>query len=139
MKSIGVNRVIIVVKDIEEARERYSSLLGISFWDAGAREDFGLHAMVSWDGGVELISPLKADSAVARFLAQHGESVYAVAFSVPDIKEAETAVRAKGLRIVGTVDRDESGTFKFFKELIMHPADTRTGRVSIILVQTEPK
>ncbi|MCX5999334.1 MAG: VOC family protein [Chloroflexi bacterium] len=139
MKSMGVNRVVIAVKDIKEAGERYSNLLGVTFWDAGAREDFGLHALVSWDGGVELIMPLKPDGAVARFLAQYGEAVYAVAFRVADIKETETSVKSKGMRIVGTVDKDESGTYKFFKELIMHPADTRTGKVSVILVQADPK
>lgn len=139
MKSLGINRVVYVVEDIREAEKRYGSLLGVEFWDAGRREDFGLHALVSWDGGVELVMPLSPNTPAGKFLAQNGESVYAVAYAVADINEAEKTLKSKGMRIVGTVDEDESHTYKFFKELIMHPADTRTGRQSVIFVQADPK
>ena len=64
----GVNRVVIVVKDIERASQLFSELLGTTFYDAGVVDRFGVKAMVSWEGGLELISPATEDSDAARFL-----------------------------------------------------------------------
>ena len=137
MKAKGVNRVLIAVRDVEEASKRYSSLLGIRFWDAGVQEDFGVRAMVSWEGGVELIAPLDTDSRVARFLEKNGESIYGVAFNVTDIDRAVTAARQKGIRITHTIDQDQSGKFKLFKEVCLHPA--YTDGIFMLLVQSQSK
>ena len=137
MKAKGVNRVIIAVKDIDEATKRYSDLLGISFWDAGIQEEYGVHASISWEGGLELIMPLDSNSAIAKYLDRHGEGLYGVAFKVTDIDRAATAAKDKNVRITGEIDEDQSGRFHMYRELVLHPADT--GGILMLLVQTKPK
>ena len=72
----GVNRVVIVVKDIVRAGRLFSELLGAKFYDAGIVDRFGVKAMVSWDGGIEIISPVTEDSEAARFLSVQGQNSY---------------------------------------------------------------
>ena len=135
MKTGGVDRVVIVVRDIEKASKSYSELLGISFWDAGVREDFGVRAMVSWDGGIELISPTDANSEAARFLEKRGEGLFGVIFKVSDIGEARARAEEKGFCVTGEVDCGLPAGFKVFKEITLHPEDTHG--IVVALVQSE--
>ncbi len=137
MKTEGIHRVLIVVKDLEKAAERYSELLGISFWDPGVDEKFGVRARVSWDGGVELISPIDEQSAAAPFFEEKGEGVIGVAFKVRDVEEAGAEAEAKGFRVTNQIDFGSPGIWKVFKEVFLHQGDTN--EVPIILVQSERK
>ena len=42
----GINRVVIVVKDIEKAGKLFSELLGAKFYDGGVVDKFGVRALV---------------------------------------------------------------------------------------------
>ncbi len=137
MKAKGINRVIIAVRDIDEAMKRYSDLLGLSFWDAGIQEKWSVHARISWEGGLELVMPLDSKSPIAKFLDKHGEGLFAVAFNVTDIDRATATARNKGIRVTDDIDRDESGIFQMFREMVLHPRDT--GGIQMLLVQTKPK
>ena len=50
---------------------------------------------------VELISPLGESGFLHDFLAKRGEGVHHLTFLVADLKEAVTAARAAGYRVVG--------------------------------------
>ena len=132
---MGVDRVVIAVRDIEAAAKRYSELLGVSFWDGGVRSDYGLRAMVSWDGGIELISPIDNNSMVARFIDKKGEGLFGVIFRVSDIEESRARAEAKGFRVTGDVDTGLPDGFKVFKEINLHPKDTYG--IPTTLVQSE--
>ena len=60
-----------------------------------------------------------------------------MALNVVDIDKAVSTARKKGIRITGTVDREQSGRFKLFREVFLHPSDT--GGVFVLLVQSEVK
>lgn len=124
MQTKGIARVVIAVRDIDTAAKRYSELLDISFWDGGIRDDYGLRAMVSWDGGIELISPTDANSMVAKFLDKRGEGLFGVIFKVGDIEEARARAEDKGFRVMGEVNSGLPDGFKVFKEITLHPKDT---------------
>lgn len=132
---MGVDRVVIAVRDIEVAAKRYSELLGISFWDGGVRSDYGLRAMVSWDGGIELISPVDNNSMVARFIEERGEGLFGVIFKVGDLEEARARAKAKGFRVTGDVETGLPDGFKVFKEINLHSKDTYG--IPTTLVQSE--
>jgi 4-hydroxyphenylpyruvate dioxygenase-like putative hemolysin len=65
-------------------------------------EELGVQVTLDWAGGVELISPLDTEagrnSAVAEFLATHGDGVYSVVLRVADIATAEEVAARYGAR-----------------------------------------
>jgi methylmalonyl-CoA/ethylmalonyl-CoA epimerase len=135
MKTLGLDRVVIVVKDLDKAAKRYSELLGTSFWDAGVQEKQGVRAMVSWDGQIELMSPVSAQSGAAIFLEKKGEGVFGVAWKVKDIDEAAAQMTKKGFQIMERFDFPDAPGFKLFKEIVLHPKETNG--IFPILVQSE--
>jgi len=120
----GVNRVVIAVKDIERASRIFSELLGGRFYDAGVVDKYGVRAMVSWDEGIELISPITEDSQAARFLREKGEGLYNVIFNVDDVDKAATRAKALGIRITETIELNQPDLFNKFKEIVLAPEDT---------------
>lgn len=143
MKREGISHVVVVVKDIEKAVKLYSELFGISFQDvSGVEPEHGVRAMVSWEGGIEICSPINTKADIARelatFLEKRGEGVIAVAFNVKDIEEAATMAVKKGIRITrrNDVGKDKVEGFKWVREVHLDPADTHG--VYIALFQKEP-
>jgi LAO/AO transport system kinase len=85
-------------------------------------ETFGVHAEPPLDvvshgarvrfvrlgrGDIEVLEPLGADSAVARFLARRGPGLHHVAVEVDDIERALARLQARGVRLVD--DRPRPG------------------------------
>ncbi len=131
----GVNRVVIVVKDIEKAGKLFSELLGARFYDGGIVDRFGIRAMVSWDGGLELISPVTEDSDAARFLRERGEGVYTVIFNVNNADQAASRAKALGVRQTGVIEFDQHPVFKKFKEILLAPEDTCGAFVALAQIE----
>ncbi|MDR3656394.1 MAG: hypothetical protein P4L48_12205 [Mycobacterium sp.] len=77
----------------------FFSELGFSF-ATFKLEDLGLQVRLDWAGGVELVTPLATEaghtSAVAEFLARHGDGAYSVALRVADITTAEEVAARYG-------------------------------------------
>jgi 4-hydroxyphenylpyruvate dioxygenase-like putative hemolysin len=133
----GINRVVIVVKDIEKASKLYSGLLGVKFHDAGVVDRFGVRAMLSWEAGIELVSPTTSKGDVASFMKKNGEGIYAVVFNVDDADQAAERARALGVRIKDTIEMSQSPAFNKFKELLLDQEDTHGA--FILLGQIEMK
>jgi len=133
----GVNRVVIVVKDIEKAGKLFSELLGIRLVDHGVVQDMGIRAMLSWDGGIELVSPITSDSDVAGFLSEKGEGVYAVVFNVDNADKAADRAKKLGVKMRGTIELGEKEGFRKFKEILLDPEDTHS--VFTLLAEIERK
>ncbi|MEK6986518.1 MAG: VOC family protein, partial [Candidatus Thermoplasmatota archaeon] len=81
-----VHHVGIAVKDLDAALARYRAL-GLH---AGTPEDVpsaGVRVAFLETGGalIELVTPLRGDSAVGRFLEKRGEGLHHVAFVVKDL------------------------------------------------------
>jgi 4-hydroxyphenylpyruvate dioxygenase-like putative hemolysin len=120
----GINRVVIVVKDIEKSGKLFSELLGAKFYDGGIVDKFGVRALVSWDGGLEIISPITEDSDAAKFLREKGEGVYTVIFNVDDADQAASRAKSLGVKQTGVIEFDQHPFFKKFKEILLAPEDT---------------
>lgn len=132
-----IQRLVIVVRHLEEAARRYADLLGTTFSDLGPQEALGVRAMASEDWLVEIISPTGPRSAAARYLEMHGEGIMGVAFEVADIDEARSRVSSRGFGILHELDFGDSEDWKTFKEIILDPRDTHGAPV--MLVQAEPR
>ena len=97
-----VDHVGIAVRNLAEATERWSLLLGgpeappeevpaqkvrVVFLSAGASR-------------VELLEPLTPDSPIAKFLDSRGEGFHHVAFHVPSVDRSLAELKAAGRRVV---------------------------------------
>lgn len=146
MKPCGVNRVTIAVRDLEKGIALYSKLLGATFHSASPdAESYGVRVVMSWDAGIELVSPLPGrDSFVGKFIEKHGEGVVGVVFAVDDVDEARERAEKLGIRIWSAIDYSQEeidaylqGRFKKYKEYMLNPADTLG--VGPVIGQIEPR
>lgn len=135
MKTKGVHRVHIIVKDLEKAVALYSELLNTTFDPVPIAEDFGVRAAISFEAGIEMASPIPgSDLIMAQSLNQHieehGEGLYAVVFSVDDVEQAVAKAKEMGIWILYNMefDTDEinryfQGTYSKFIQYVLHPED----------------
>lgn len=128
MRVLGIDRVVIAVPNVDEAAERFSELLGVSFGEmlhARPDRDGQIHpngdhtieSRISPGADIDLISPANGGGDVGRFIDQHGPGIYAVAFRVADLDEAREHLADHGVEPVATMNW---GTFS---ELFFDPAD----------------
>jgi len=91
----------VVVRDLDEAVERYTRLFGLSVHRREESKEFGfVNAILPTGiGHIELLQPTDPDKAVGRFLAKHGEGVYLVGFECADIPASVEHLRAQGARV----------------------------------------
>lgn len=123
----GVNRIMVAVRDLESAKQKYRDLLGATFIDAHETgKAFGLAVSIAWDAGVELCAPLPGredTSAVSGFLASRGEGIMSVFFDVTDGTEAMERASRHGYQSVHSLDYSSAeidqflgGMFRRFRE-----------------------
>ena len=135
---VGVDHVGIAVADLDEAIAWYRETFGLEATHTEVNEEQGVReAMLSAaDGGqggmtaIQLLAPLRPDSAIGKFLDRSGPGVQQVAYRVEDVDEASTMLRERGLRLLyDTPRRGTAGSRVNF----IHPKDA--GGVLVELVE----
>ncbi len=105
MKVRKIDHIGIAVKNLEEARGLYETVLGLSL--GGIEEIPERNIRVAFfqcgETEVELVEPLSFESAVAKFMEQYGEGFYHLALEVEDIGIAVARLNSLGLKIKGGV------------------------------------
>jgi methylmalonyl-CoA/ethylmalonyl-CoA epimerase len=102
-KPIGkFDHIGIAVKSIAEARKFYEGVLGATFiYDYERREAGFRFAEFDFAGTIiELLEPLREDSFMHKFIAEHGEGVHHITFAVPDTKARIAEMKQAGVRVV---------------------------------------
>jgi methylmalonyl-CoA/ethylmalonyl-CoA epimerase len=91
----------VVVRDLDAAIERYTTLFGLRVHKRGESKEFGFKNAIlpTGIGHIELLQPTDPDKAVGKFLARHGEGVYLVGFESKDIAGAVAQLRGRGARV----------------------------------------
>ena len=101
-----VHHVGIAVRNLDAAVERYR-LLGLAldfvedFPAAGVRVAF----LNAGDMRVELLTPLTADTTVARFLEKRGEGLHHLAFRTADLVSELAQLEGQGFELVDRAPR----------------------------------
>ena len=87
--------------DLDEAIRLYGEL-GAILVHRSTNEKEGLEAAFLKVGGeeLELMSPLRDDSPVGKFLTKRGPGLHHVAYAVLDITEAIAAAKRSGLEVI---------------------------------------
>ena len=104
---VTLDHVGIVVRDLDASVSDYGRLLGAAEF---AREDLSEQGVVvaalrCGDGMIELLSPTREDTGVARFLHARGESLHHVAFRVKSVSDELDRLRRLGARLVDETPR----------------------------------
>ena len=148
MKTKGVKRVTIIVKDLDKAVALYSELLNTTFYPVDMAVDFGVRAAFSYESGIEMASPIPgSESPMAQSLVQHieehGEGLYAVVFSIDDVEQAHAKAKEMGIFVLYMMELDQDlidthfqGMYSKYIEYVLHPEDTCG--VNVVLGQFEP-
>jgi catechol 2,3-dioxygenase-like lactoylglutathione lyase family enzyme len=134
MKMKGLDRVTILVKDMDKAAQFFSQKLGIVFTELPGAETMGMRASISLDYQMELISPVlplpeAAPLHLKRWakLLEHRENVLiALSFRVQDADKTAAEAEQEGMRIEMRFDLPETPPWSicYLKELIMEEEDT---------------
>ena len=131
---LRIDHVGIAVADLDEAMSWYAETFGLHSVHEEVNEEQGVReAMLAVGDGttrIQLLAPLRPDSAIAKFLDRSGPGVQQVAYTVEDVEAAADALRAKGLRLL--YEQPRRGTAGSRVNFV-HPKDA--GGVLVELVE----
>jgi len=133
-----IDHVAIAVRDLDAAVAWYEAALGARLAHREVVESDGVEEalLAVAESYVQLLTPTREDSPVARFLAARGEGLHHVGFRVDDCAAALASVKAAGARLIDEAPRPGSrgttvafvhpkGAFGTLIELVEDPAARR--------------
>jgi methylmalonyl-CoA/ethylmalonyl-CoA epimerase len=130
----AIDHVGVAVPDLEEAVAFYERVYGMQKVHEEVNEEQGVREamMAVGDSGscVQLLAPLRPDSAIGRFLDRSGPGLQQVAYRVDDIDAVCAELHERGVRLL--YDEPRRGTAGSRINFI-HPKDA--GGVLVELVQ----
>jgi methylmalonyl-CoA/ethylmalonyl-CoA epimerase len=115
-----VDHVAIAVRDLDAAIEWYAETLGaqVSHREVIERDGVEEALLAVADSFVQLLTPIRDDSPVAKFLASKGEGIHHVGYRVADCATALEQAVAAGAKAIDAQPRPGSrGTTVAF----LHP------------------
>ncbi|WP_328583551.1 methylmalonyl-CoA epimerase [Streptomyces sp. NBC_00370] len=123
-----IDHIGIACYDLEATVEFYRSTYGFEVFHTETNEEQGVkEAMLkineTSDGGasyLQLLEPIREDSAVGKWLAKNGEGVHHLAFGTEDVDSDSQAIRDKGVRVL--YDQPRTGTMGS-RITFLHPKD----------------
>jgi methylmalonyl-CoA/ethylmalonyl-CoA epimerase len=105
-----IDHVAIAVNDLEAAIEYYRATFGAEVDHREVVESDGVEEALLKvaDSYVQLLTPTRPDSPVAKYLERKGEGLHHVGYRVADCGEALDAVKAQGGRVIDEAPRPGS-------------------------------
>jgi len=110
MQLTEIDHVAIAVTDLESAIAYYQDTFGCTVDHREVIEKDGVEEALLKvaDSYVQLLTPIRDDSPVAKYLATKGEGIHHVGYRVNDCAEALERVKAAGHRVIDEVPRPGS-------------------------------
>jgi methylmalonyl-CoA/ethylmalonyl-CoA epimerase len=105
-----IDHVAIAVRDLDAAIAWYAATLGATVSHRERIETDGVEEALLRvaDSYVQLLTPTRDDSPVARYLERHGEGIHHVGFRVTDCAAALESMKAAGVTTIDAVPRPGS-------------------------------
>jgi methylmalonyl-CoA epimerase len=124
-----VSHLGMAVKDLEEAREFYRSVLGLESSEPIMAGDGTIKVSMVEVGGVliELLQPTGSEGVMAKFLEKRGEGFHHICYEVDDIKKEIASFRASGVEVLGEPKPGAEGMSVF-----LHPRGTHGVLVELV-------
>lgn len=114
------DHVAIAVEDLERAVVLFQGILGGTFIHGGDDERLGIRTIqLGLTPGVkiELMTPIRPDSYLRRFLDRHGQGFHHATFLVDDVEKAVSELTSKGFEVVDTDLREP-----YWRETFVRPS-----------------
>lgn len=94
-----LNRVAVIVKDVDEAVKDFGEMFGITFYGPYDDAKVGVNVALPRRGGMEMMSPNRPDDGVqaTQKLAEKGEGITGIALRCDDIEEAKEHLAKYGM------------------------------------------
>ncbi|MET0158993.1 MAG: methylmalonyl-CoA epimerase [Acidimicrobiales bacterium] len=105
-----IDHVAIAVQDLEAAVAWYEAAFGATVEHREVVESDGVEeALLNVaESYVQLLTPIRDDSPVAKYLEKRGEGLHHIGYRVDDCAQALEALRAQGNRLLDEVPRPGS-------------------------------
>jgi methylmalonyl-CoA epimerase len=129
-----IDHVAVAVNDLDSAISFYGDTFGTAVAHRERMETDGVEeALIAVAGSyIQLLSPTRGDSPVAKFLERRGEGLHHVGYRVVNCAAALAAVKAGGARLIDEMPRSGSrgttvafvhpkGAFGTLIELVQEP------------------
>jgi len=118
-----IDHIGVAVEDLDESIAVYRDRLGMREQHRETVEEFGVEAALLeiGDAHVELLTPIQADSAVARFLEKNGPGMHHVAYRTADIDAALERMSKAGVRMI---DEQARTGIRDSRVAFVHPKST---------------
>ena len=95
----------IVVKDLDQARNFYNSVLELDASPPIEEAEFRVSMIQVGDAKLELLAPVGNEGAVAKFLEKRGEGIHHICLEVDDIDAALESLTTQGAELVDKTPR----------------------------------
>ncbi len=124
-----ISHLGIAVKDLEEAREFYCSVLGLESSDPIIGGDGTIKVSMVEVGNtlIELLQPIGNEGVIAKFLEKRGEGFHHICYEADDINAEITSLKAAGMEILGEPRPGAEGMSVF-----LHPRGTHGVLVELV-------
>jgi methylmalonyl-CoA/ethylmalonyl-CoA epimerase len=132
MKILKIDHLGIAVNSIDEGKNFWSDVLGLSFegTETVAEQKVTTAFFPVGESEVELLESTAPDGPISKYLEKKGAGVQHIAFRVADIEAALAELKEKGVRLIDEKPRMGAGGAKI---AFLHPK--ATGGVLVELCQ----
>lgn len=102
-----IHHIDFIVRDLDRAVAKYQRLFGVSFGPRERLDSRGaeLTRFRLGDTWIVLVQPLTDGSPIKRFLDEHGEGFYHIAFEVEDLPGIVSQMKSEGVRLMNEKPR----------------------------------
>jgi catechol 2,3-dioxygenase-like lactoylglutathione lyase family enzyme len=130
----SIDQVAVVVRDLDEAMERYTNEFGIGPWSVytfspdwisgmtfrGNEQPYSMKLALTQVGGVmyELIEPVQGPNSYEEFLNQHHEGLHHLGYFVDNIDAEMEEMEKKGYRLLQSgrgMGTEKDGAYAYFE------------------------
>ncbi len=117
MAAIGIDHVVIRVKDIDQGIANYQKM-GYELTKTLETPGIGKQAIFRFPNGsfIELVAPLTPESAVGRAIESRGEGVHSVVIQTDDFENTVEAMVENGVNVIQSDDLKDNA--------FLHPKST---------------
>jgi methylmalonyl-CoA/ethylmalonyl-CoA epimerase len=100
-----IEHIGIAVKDLDEAIERFSTLLDTSPYktETVASEGVATAFFQTGDSKVELLESTNPDGPIGKYISKKGEGIHHIAFDVEDIHSEMERLKKEGFDVIGDI------------------------------------
>ncbi|HSS10990.1 MAG TPA: methylmalonyl-CoA epimerase [Acidimicrobiales bacterium] len=105
-----IDHVAIAVRDLDSAITWYQEMFGatVAHREVVDRDGVEEALLTVADSYIQLLTPMSADSPVAKYLDRNGEGIHHVGYRVDDCAAALSTLQENGVRVIDSTPRPGS-------------------------------